>query len=114
MQQVVTIAPDGVVSGLEHKAGFNMKRLGNASIARASEMIFNEENQAWQVVFLNGNAEMIGLPALDLYLVYKCGIDNMAIDWFCKNNKVYFTNYHEAAQAEIKVLDYYRLKGSFR
>ena len=54
-QQVITIAPGGAMSGLQRKRGrgVDVRQFGHASIERASEITWNEDQQAWTVHVLN-------------------------------------------------------------
>jgi hypothetical protein len=47
--QIITIAPDGAVSGLQRKPGqgLNLQSLGTAQTVRASEIAWDEITQAW-------------------------------------------------------------------
>lgn len=49
--QIITIAPDGAVSGLQRKPGqgMNLQSLGHAQTVRASEIAWDETAQAWFV-----------------------------------------------------------------
>lgn len=54
--QVVSIAPDGTISGLDHKAhGLDLRKLaGPVSIKRVSEILWDEDLQAWTIRFMQG------------------------------------------------------------
>lgn len=47
--QIITIAPDGALSGLQRKPGqgLNLQTLGTAKTIRASEIVWDETAQAW-------------------------------------------------------------------
>lgn len=113
MRQVITIEKDGAVSGLEHKTGFNLRVLGKAAVKRASEIVFDEPEQAWEVVFLNNNEKTLGSKKLGLWLYHECGVHSMGLNAYVSGSRVFFREYHEAARAEVAVLDYYRLRGVF-
>ena len=50
-QQVITVGPDGSISGLQVKPGqgVDLRDFGAANIKRASEIVFSEEAQLWYV-----------------------------------------------------------------
>lgn len=54
-KQVITITPDGELSGLQVKKGrgLDLKALGHAEIERASEITWDEAAQCWRVHVLN-------------------------------------------------------------
>lgn len=49
--QIISIAPDGAISGLQRKPGqgFNLQTLGHAQTVRASEIAWDETAQAWRI-----------------------------------------------------------------
>lgn len=55
MQQVVTIHPDGGMSGLQRKRGkgLDLRQFGRASIERVSEIVWCEDRQRWKVQVLD-------------------------------------------------------------
>lgn len=45
---VISISPDGKVSGM-HRDEFNLGFLGKQHIERASEILFNDDTQKWEI-----------------------------------------------------------------
>ena len=54
MKQLVSILPDGTITGLEMKKGSDIKQLGTAEIVRSSLVEWVPAAQAWQVRLLHG------------------------------------------------------------
>jgi len=107
MQQVVTIHPDGSISGLQRKQGLDLRKFGKAQIERTSDIVWSEDEQKWWVKFLR----------VEGYLYISTGLMYKAFDIpasFCvltSEQIEFFDEYEQAVYAEIKVLDYLRLKG---
>lgn len=103
--QVISISPKGEVSGLQVKPGkgFDLRKLGKAKIERASEVLFNEDNQKWYVQIVKGKyagdtvTYMRHQRALGEPVMTNCDFT------------LHFNEYDEAVQAEIAVLDHIRL-----
>ena len=51
MRQVITIGPDGMMSGLQVKPGkgLDLRQFGRAEIERASEVLWDSDRQGWIV-----------------------------------------------------------------
>lgn len=127
MEQVITIAPDGTVSGLLHKKGqgVDLRALGGpAEIKRASEVVWNEAIQAWVVEFRAGAGRWAGFM-LDQGATIAAGLglrpDGFvfkALEWEAfgrvRGDLGVFTfdEYEDGVKAEIAVLNGLRLAGS--
>lgn len=116
MQQVVTISPDGTISGLQRKAGqgLDLRTLGKASIERVSEIKWDEDRQAWYVEVISGPLTNLILTAQYRHKV--AGLEG----WFPEGATIstgtgilYFDDYDDAVRAEVEFLDAMRLKGVF-
>lgn len=130
--QVITIAPDGTLSGLQRKKGqgLDLRQMGHADIERASEITWNEPQQCWHVHVLNPNvvAWMLGacrmgggatlnfdswgrateqhdVPAGVIRIPRVPGKSD---DWWLG-----FEDYDDAVAAEVAFLDALRMKGVF-
>lgn len=115
-RQVISIAPTGVVSGLQRKPGqgLDLRVLGKADIKRASLIEWDEEAQAWFIDVLQeagkgrvsyrqwiaevGTTEPEGLIGAANYL---------------DDSPMLFGEYDDAVKAEIAYLDALRLRGRF-
>jgi hypothetical protein len=116
MQQVITIGPDGSVSGLHHKKGqgLDLRQFGKAQIERASHIVWDEQAQAWQVEVLTG-------PYAGLTLTWSMWREATHLD-DCPaalpsdqrdDATIQFAEYEDGVRAEIMVLNALRLKGLF-
>ena len=112
-RQVVTISPDGSLSGLERKRGqgIDLKMFGQAEVVRASHIVWREGTEitrGWIVEFLKGpRAESLMVPA-DLE-----GTGLLADRRDATDGAALFDDYDDAVKAEIAVLDRDRLRGQF-
>lgn len=90
MQQVITIQPDGGMSGLHHKKGkgLDLRQFGKVSIRRVSEILWDEDEQNWYVRIIDGPLEHTILDQR-------------------------FDDYDEAVEAEISFLNEKRREGVF-
>ncbi len=126
MTQVVTITPQGGISGLQRKAGkgLDLRQFGHASIERVSEIVWVESSQRWTVHILNKNvADHAGGSILthgDFYEVTGSylpdGADKPRGKWpdQCPTDLVIkFDDYDDAVAAEVKFLDALRVSGIF-
>lgn len=126
MSQVITIGPDGSMSGLQVKPGrgVDLRQFGRASIVRASEIVWDETHQAWTVVIqdapgmdvLKGVTVTLGMASLACVLDKVAEIQNRGLNrvmaWG-QDNPLRFSEYDEAVEFEIAYLDAWRLKGRF-
>ncbi|QIG76109.1 hypothetical protein EVC24_088 [Rhizobium phage RHph_I4] len=123
MQQVITIAPDGTMSGLQVKPGkgVDLTKLGKAHVVRASEILWNEDIQLWYVSLLNEQRMADGLcGALSWYKWTElAGLDHeqlpeaTTLAIFDGNLTMFFPEYDRAINAEVAYLDAMRLKGIY-
>lgn len=63
---VYDFSPEGGVSGL-HRDTFSLAFLGKQAIKRASEIVFNEESQLWDVVLPEHDAPAPEAAGFDSY-----------------------------------------------
>lgn len=116
MRQVITITPDGQVSGLQRKPGqgIDLRTFGHAKIERVSEIEFVEALQRWRISVLRGPfAGRVVTSGLwieqtgDVFSPAGADLAPRAQD------ALLFVDYDDAVKAEIAFLDAARLKGSF-
>lgn len=118
MKQVITIGPDGSISGLQRKRGqgVNLQALGHARTERVSEIKWSEDKQAWFVLPIQGpfsgkplTKEMWAehLPERSL----PEGFDQE--DHWSPEDVILFADYDDAVKAEIAFLDAARRRGHF-
>lgn len=114
--QVITITAAGEVSGLQRKPGqgLDLTKLGKAKVERVSEIVWDEYHQAWIVEIKTGPL------AGERLTVSLC--DAHGFDWQTfegdrysghPDRRMVFADYDMAVKAEIKFLDYVRLRGIF-
>lgn len=110
--QVITIEPDGTVSGLQVKPGkgFDLRSLGAAKIERASEVIWCEPEQRWQVEIRKGAFEGVTVTE-DLHQAalrfWETKVHKGTVELTGK--PALFVEYEDAVKCEIAVLDMIRL-----
>lgn len=121
MQQVITISPGGLMSGLQHKKGkgVDLRQFGHAEIERASEIKWMGDAQKWGVFILTG-------PFSDRWLTHRMWMagglagaglnphELAAIGGSMGNtpdDPVTFDEYEEAVEAEVSFLNALRRRG---
>jgi hypothetical protein len=119
MQQVITIHPDGSMSGLQHKRGkgVDLCQFGRASIERASHILWDEMGQCWFVEILTGPHAGKSLTQslwsgvtgqAECRLSVSAGVADVAPE-----TVLGFADYDDAVAAEVVFLNSLRLKGTF-
>lgn len=118
--QIITIKPDGTIEGLQRKKGegVDLRKLGHAKIRRASEIVWEEDEQMWFIRVLTPDqyptvvlwAEMreADIPVLP-DRIEDC-VEVSATDGSFINGIPYFAEYDDAVKAEIAYLDYCRVR----
>lgn len=119
-QQVITIGPDGIMSGLQVKPGkgVDLTKLGKASVVRASEIVWHDEKQLWYVNLLGFTSILSGPLDLPRWISADLSNDDLpkgttAGILYGTHAIMFFPDYDLAVQAEIAYLDAMRLKGIF-
>lgn len=120
MQQVITIAPDGSMSGLQRKPnqGIDLRQFGKANIQRASLIEWDEAEQAWFINVLQKAGEgpvTLGdycqaSPARPCIIDYAPSVITTNTGW---DQVLLFGDYDDAVRVEIAYLDALRLQGHF-
>lgn len=122
--QVITVQPDGTMSGLQVKAGkgLDLRQFGKAAIVRASEIAWDEEDQAWAVEIQDapGLEAMKGLRVTPL-MAHDAGVRDTLLSMVysetanmaAPTDAVTFPDYDDAVKFEIAFLNAHRLKGRF-
>lgn len=130
MQQVITIAKDGTISGLQHKKGkgIDLRQFGHAEIERASEIEWNEVAQCWHVVPLSENVVRWMLGRSDTRATMKLShwtrtVGTAAPEGSCPvpmmprpaGNDCWlgFDDYEDAVKAEVAFLNALRRRGIY-
>jgi hypothetical protein len=115
MQQVITIGPDGSLSGLQHKRGqgVDLRQFGKAQIERASHIVWDEDYQAWLVELLTGPHAGKTLT-WGLWRAVTGRADcPAALPSESEDSAILFADYEDGVLAEIAVLNALRVKGLF-
>ena len=116
MPQVVTITPQGGISGLQRKTGkgLDLRRFGHAKIERVSEVQWYEENQRWRVQIISGpmtgHTLTTGMVALVKVLDQ---IEGSTVCHYRGFEILEFDDYDDAVAAEVRYLDALRVQGVF-
>jgi hypothetical protein len=116
--QVVTVHPDGSISGLQRKPGqgFDLRTMGHAQIRRASEVIWDDMCQRWYVAILEPPFRG---RTLDRHVCRDSGVNltsvmpESALEWDRAGCAMFF-EYDDAVKAEIAVLDGLRVRGKLQ
>lgn len=116
MKQVITITPGGGMSGLQRKPGqgLDLTKFGKATVVRASEIVWDEDPQAWTVKLLNTGTVLDGVVLT--YRMWDVAVEadypaGSHPDAGVKDQQMRFDDYDQAVKAEIEYLDALRLKG---
>lgn len=113
-KQVVTIHPDGTMSGLQRKAGqgLDLRQFGPVDIERASQIVWSAERQAWfielQMRPFTGQQVSATLWALAGYTVWP---EEAHAPSTHPDDPMLFDDYDDAVRVEIRLLDGLRVRG---
>lgn len=114
-RQVITIGPNGEVSGLQRKPGqgLNLQKFGQAKTTRASEIVWHEGEQQWYVDVLQEAGKGILTPKKwqDLGLRFELVACEFVTGDGFNTEPMTFKEYDEAVNAEVMYLDALRLQG---
>lgn len=113
--QLITIAPDGSLQGLDFKnKGVNLRQFGRAKIERTSEITWNEDAQKWQITFLHGteagkiatygHAYAFGIEAAE-------GVRTFGFPPGAPHEPLHFEDYDRAVAAEVLLIQTARKNG---
>ena len=114
IMQVITVSPDGTLSGLQVKPGkgVDLTSLGHAEVRRVSEIIWDDTDQMWFVQIIAGPlaGKKITLEAWEA-----AGLQFLTSPLCLVNPEgvFLFKDYDTAVAAEVKYLDTMRLAGTF-
>ncbi len=124
VSQVISIGPDGGMSGLQVKPGkgLDLRQFGAAEVVRASEIIFDVTTQAWAVQLLDAPGHeadrgkrittVMATEAGLLPTVRRMITDAQILpDASTEDGALLFHGYDVAVEFEIAYLDAWRLKG---
>lgn len=109
MKQVITISPDGVISGLQRKPGqgIDLTQFGKADVVRASEIVWQEGGvRGWTVQYMSGPRSGEKMTMEEWFLHEKAP---MVVD--PDQEIAIFADYDDAVKAEILMLDWWRVRG---
>ena len=108
-RQVLTFGCDGTISGIDYKEkGINIKSLGKASMVRATDILWHEDNNSkgYYISFLSGPRKETCLLAEEAkYLPFEYEVSNEGL--------ALYSTYDLCIKVEIFVLDKDRLQGIF-
>lgn len=109
-EQVITVRPDGQLSGLQVKPdqGVDLRQFGHASIKRASEVLFCENQQKWYVEFRE--AGIFSGKVLTVSMLCEANATKPPTDLAEQDTAAYFDDYELAVTGEIQFLNYVRLR----
>lgn len=117
MTQVITIALDGTISGLQVKPGrgVDLTKMGKATVERVSEILWSEDAQAWYVQPIRGPfagqsiTHRMWQEVIELFDAPPGAKGSAGV----LDQPIYFENYELAVKCEIAFLDAHRLAGKF-
>ncbi len=116
-KQVVTIAPDGVISSLRRKDGLDLRQFGNVEIQRISDIKWSTTFQKWYIEIINGPKKGVKLHRNEWEQAGFCELphnSHFSLRLLPRNGPlILFKEYEEAVEAEIIFLDDLRRKGVF-
>lgn len=119
MSQVVTISPEGVISGLQVKPGkgLDLTKIGKASVERVSLVEWSEEHQGWFVQIIRGpKAGTVLTRAVWAAAGLREHLEdpgNSIAARVAEDGTLLFVDYDDGVRAEIMYLDKLRLQGVF-
>jgi hypothetical protein len=111
--QVLTANRDGSLEGLQRKGGVDLRKMGEVDINRASEVSWSKTAQKYYIIFYTPSRSPFS--SLGSWLWEKIVDGSLTRHDMTSPMKdfgmAYFKEYEEAVEAEIKTLDYLRVKG---
>lgn len=116
-QQVITITTTGQLEGLQHKPGkgLDLRMFGQATVTRASEILWDTTKQKWYVEFRAGaNTVLNGVKLTEFMAVLRVGEPvrlASRLEEVTGSPVAYFDEYDEAVAAEINYLNWARASG---
>lgn len=120
-KQVITIDPNGQMSGLQRKPGqgVDLTKFGAAQVVRVSEIEWDETAQKWTIRPLTTGTAIDGelVSYRQLILALRDGYEALAglvDDAGVLDQPARFDGYDQAVAAEIAYLDALRLRGDFK
>jgi hypothetical protein len=116
LKQVITIGPDGVITGLDRKKGegIDLKKFGKVSVVRASQIEWHEGNdfRGYKIEFLTGPRSGTTLTVNEYGKYHNNDLPSV-INPEGGEDFALFEDYGESVKVEVFVLDSDRLKGIF-
>lgn len=120
MQQVITVQPDGTMSGLQRKngQGLDLRKFGHAKIERVSEISWSENHQRWTIKVL-GSRSFSGVLTAQCF--HAAGVEvpetacaeDVGVFSDAPCELLLFEDYDDAVKAEVAYLDALRVRGTF-
>lgn len=126
MKQVISISANGIMSGLQRKPGqgLDLTKFGPATVTRASEIVWDEAEQAWKIDVLQeaGKGVVTGKDfcmAVAGDSMFRAAIGAVQITCIAPTLRrdtefaapLLFGSYDDAVRVEIAYLDALRVKG---
>ena len=123
--QVITIGADGSMAGLQRKPGqgISLLQFGHAKVERASEIVWDDMAQRWQVSIFSGDhytangLQLTGTTLTDRMWLAGARLNPNTLTQLggeageSPDHPVLFLDYDAAVRAEIAYLDALRLAG---
>ena len=103
MKQLITVAPDGSISGLQMKRGhgIDLREFGNADIQRTSLIEWSSAEQRWFIRFLHrkdGGPECYSCSDFHKFGIWPL---HSTVD---ADGVMYFDDYEDAVDVEVDVV----------
>lgn len=116
MKQVITVTPEGVIEGLQHKKGrgMDLRQFGEADIQRASEIVWVAgHSQKWVIRLMVGvlNGAFVTPKSWQLMTGKEWTGDTLPGLTVALGEVLAFDDYDDAVAAEIEYLDAVRITG---
>lgn len=124
-EQIISIAPDGTIYGLDFKSkGVSLRDFGKAQIERITSIEWSDERQAWFVAWVHDRHEIDNKAVwrFDLFQIAEVDATSFGGFWHSEANDedvfasdldpvTYFDSYESANAAEVAVIQSLRLRG---
>ena len=115
--QVISIAPDGSLHGLQHKKGkgVDLRQFGHAKIRRATLIEWQQDVQAWIVQYqepIPGTPESIP-RSWGQEMAKECGVDPEEFGGRCCEftDQIFFEDYDNAVLFEVAIFQKLQTSG---
>lgn len=103
--QLITIAPDGSLRGLQFKGkGVDLQKVGRAKTKRVTDIEWEEDKQAWTIRFLLGDLAGVCLSMSLLQKLIGKDVEHLPLADVVSEGLPFWRSYDDAVKAEVHII----------